>query len=71
MKNLLNKVKEHKVKIASIALTVAGFALSFAEGAIETKQLEQTVDQTVDAKIAAIINETNEEMKESEDAQNE
>lgn len=71
MKNLLNKVKEHRIKIISIVLTVAGFGLNFAEGVIENRQLEETVDQTIDAKLAAIINEANEEIKESEDTQNE
>jgi len=71
MKNLLKKVKDNKIKIASGALSIASFIVSIAAGAVESKQLEQTVDQAVDAKIASIINETDEEIEKVEEAQNE
>lgn len=71
MKNLLKKVKGNKIKIASGALSVVSFIVSIAAGAVESKQLEQTVDQAVDAKIASIINETNEEIEKAEEPQNE
>ena len=71
MKELFKKIGSNKVKIASGAVSIATFALSVVSGIIENKQLEQTVDQVVDAKIASIINEADEKIEKVEEAQNE
>lgn len=61
MKNLLKKVgtgiKNNKLRIGSAALSVAGLIISFASSSIEGKQLDETIDQKIDAKIASIVSE--------------
>lgn len=67
MKKFLNILKNNKIKFAGYTVSALSFILTLAGGAIESKQLEETVDEAVDAKIASIINEATD----GEDTQNE
>lgn len=60
---VLNVIKENKIKIAGIGLSIAGFALQLCQNAIDNKQQENMISAAVDEKIASIIEEGSEDEK--------
>lgn len=70
MNKILKTISDNKLKVAGVALNIIGLGVQFLSANVESKQLEESVNQIVDNRIATIANGTENVEEEKEGAQN-